>query len=105
VQDWNLNARGIGVSEKTAVCIDEKGMATVFGQGVAYFLQAQSISAPETCVEKQPLHWKRAKKAVRVYAVEGSANGHGQIDLTEKTPNGGGTASFWFVENGTLLTN
>lgn len=48
--DWNLVIKGIGVSEKTAVAIDEKNIATVFGKGDAYFLMPISKNGPpEQC--------------------------------------------------------
>jgi len=45
--------RGIAVDERTAVLLEPGGMATVAGNGSAYFLQA--TRSPETCMANVPL--------------------------------------------------
>jgi cyanophycinase len=45
--------RGIAVDERTAVLLEPGGMATVAGNGFAYFLQA--TGSPETCMANVPL--------------------------------------------------
>jgi cyanophycinase len=97
-----VNARGIGVDEKTAVCVDDKGQASVYGKGSAFFLIAQSI--PEACKEGQPLEWNNNGKAIRAYVINGSTNGTKAFNLnqwpTEKP------TQFWSVKAGVLtLTN
>ena len=104
LKDWKINAQGIGVEEKTAVCVDDRGVATVFGQNNAYFLQV-SGNSPEACVENQPLKWIQDKKAVKVYVIAGSETGNGAFDLTNQQANKGGKASSWYVDNGTLFEN
>jgi len=104
LKDWKINARGIGVEEKTAVCVDDKGIATVFGQNNAYFLQVQG-NTPETCAENQPLKWIQDKKAVKVYAIAGSEMGNGAFDLTYQQASKEGKATNWYVDNGALFEN
>jgi cyanophycinase len=54
VQDgWAEQARGIGINEKTALVVDEKGMATLHGQGPVYFLQTPGL--PQVCEKTTPL--------------------------------------------------
>lgn len=91
--------KGIGVDERTAVCIDHEGNATVFGSSKAYFLQASSM--PETCANNQPLTWKAAGNAVGVHTFQGSPAGTVAFNLSAWPAAG----NFWYVENGALYKN
>jgi cyanophycinase len=82
VKDWAVAARGIGVEERTAVAIDAKGVATVFGSGSAYFLEQAAVgSSPEVCEAGKPLTWDRNKSAVRAYIIKGLDVGSGSFDV------------------------
>lgn len=95
--------KGIGVDEETAVCIDQTGNGTVFGKNSAYFLQNNSGPA-ETCLAKMPLTWNLNSQAIRAYRILGSSTGNGSFNASNWTFSGGIT-SFYYVNNGVLLTN
>ena len=93
--------RGIGVDEKTAVCVDLTGKALVFGEGNAYFLEASA--PPEVCEPQKRLGWVQKRKAVSVCMLPGSANGENTFDLPTWRP--AKTTSpqrHWYVEDGVL---
>ncbi len=94
--------RGIGVDERTAVCVSPNGQATVFGSGSAYFLLA-SATKPEVCQPGKPLTWIADKQAVSVTAIPGSVAGTGGFDLTTFQPATGVTTSFWYADAGRLI--
>lgn len=104
VEDWNMNARGIGCEEHTAVCIDGLGIAKVYGSGQAHFLQKTNLG-PEVCDPDVKLTWNRSQQAVKAYLITGSASGNGSFDLTNWTTYSGGTASYYYVNNGTFGVN
>lgn len=68
--DWASESRGIACDEYTAVCIDENGIARVFGEyptsnDNAYFLRPNcglSDYTPEACAKGQPLQWLHSKR-------------------------------------------
>jgi len=91
--------KGIGVDEKTAVCIDATGQATVFGQGSAYFLRATSL--PEQCNNGQALGWTQNENAIHVTIIPGSTSGTSAFNLSEWPAN---PDQFWWVDNGQLKT-
>ena len=67
---WALEARGIGVNEKTALAVEPNGDVTMFSlctYGVAYFLQTPG--PPEVCKMKTPLTYLN----VSVYRMSGAA--------------------------------
>lgn len=98
IEQKATTTKGIGVDEKTAVCIDAEGNALVLGQGAAYFLVPQSI--PETCRNGQPLHWNNQGKAIAAYVVPGTPTGTPAFNLGAwpiGKPN-----QYWSVANGQL---
>lgn len=97
----NSTVKGIGVDEKTAVCIDENGLGKVYGTNQAYFLQNNTLGA-ESCNNGNLLDWQRNKQAVKAYKITGSANGNGSFDASTWTFSGG-TAYFYSVNNGLLV--
>lgn len=105
MQDWDMNARGIGVNEYTAVGVDENGIARVFGHpshsDYAYFLQANA--APEVCQEGQPLTWSNNQNAVRVYRIKGNIQGSNSFNLSNWSEGNGGDWWAWYVEEGELF--
>jgi len=102
--DWKINGKGIGVDEKTSVCIDENGVASVFGSQSAYFIKAQS-KKPEICKEGQKLTWNRRGKAVRVCKINASVSGSGMFDLKHWRPLSGGFWEYWYVKEGVEIEN
>ncbi|ULQ56894.1 cyanophycinase [Flavihumibacter rivuli] len=105
MKDWGMTTvRGIGVDEQTAVCVEANGLAKVYGTNKAYFLSNNGLGA-ETCLSRTSLTWNRNQQAVRAYAITGSATGNGSVDLNTWNSFSGGTAYFYFVNNGTLAQN
>jgi len=98
------DVKGIACDEKTAVCIDQDGIAMVVGLGKAYFLR-QWCAAPETCVQGQPLTWTNG---ARVYVIPGPGNYTAvpatakSVDLKDWTTVSGGTYEYWTVDSGIL---
>jgi cyanophycinase len=106
VKDWSLNAKGIGVEERTAVLIDQNGLAKVVGTNKAYFLLRNNGSNPEQCVSKQTLTWNNNQQAVKVYEIQASATVAGanaSLDLTNWTSVNGGVWKFMSSNNGNFL--
>jgi cyanophycinase len=103
VKDFSITTpKGIGVEEETAVCIDENGKATVFGNGTAYFLIAKE-GAPENCTTATPLNWILNNKAVQAYTILGNnTTGNGSFDLTNWVTVSGGTYKNMYSTNGVL---
>ncbi|HUM47026.1 MAG TPA: hypothetical protein PLD84_08860, partial [Chitinophagales bacterium] len=106
VQDWGMAAKGIAVEEKTAVCIDENNMATVYGynNGTAFFMQPTGLG-PEVCVPNTKLTWNRNNQAVKVYKIENEINGNGSFNLNDWTTASGGTWTYFWVDNGVFHEN
>ena len=108
--DWASESRGIACDEYTAVCIDENGIARVFGEyptsnDNAYFLRPNcglSDYTPETCAKGQPLQWLHSKKAVWVYKVKGNKEGSNTFDLNDWITGNGGEWEDWYVDQGVL---
>ncbi len=109
--DEGLEIKGIACDEYTAVCIDENGSASVYGQyptydDNAYFIQTNCELAnrfPETCSNNTPLNWNLGGEALKVYAVKGTLAGTNTFDLNDWQSGNGGTWLNWYVDNGTLL--
>jgi len=105
-KDWQVLAKGIGVDEKTAVCINEQGMATVMGQNNAYFLmQANAGNIPENCKSGEPLTWNHDGTAVKTYVVKGNNAGNGAFNLKdwESANHTAGAYENYSVVNGVLI--
>ncbi len=102
--DWKMEAKGIGVDEKTSVCIDEKGIARVFGSQAAYFLAAGS-KKPESCDAGKKMTWNRDKKAVKAVKISATPEGAGMFDLTRWKPLTEAPLSHWYADNGILFEN
>ena len=98
------DVKAIACDEKTAVCIDETGMAMVVGINKAYFLR-QWCAIPETCVAGTPLTWTNGTKA---YIINGpgdyttSPNLNKSVNLNNWLTVAGGTYNYWTVNNGLL---
>ena len=106
IKDQNMSdVKGIACDEKTAVCIDENGVAMVVGSSKAYFIR-QWCTAPETCISGSPLTWTNGTK---VYVISGPGNittlpsTTKSVDLTNWTSVAGGAYEYWTVNNGTLI--
>lgn len=101
IKDFSIETpKGIGVDEETAVCIDENGKATVFGNGNAYFLLAKE-GVPENCIASVPLNWVLNKRAIQVYIIQGNnTTSNGSFDLSNWGVASGGTVKNMYSTNG-----
>lgn len=99
-QSGNHKIKGIGIDEKTALCIDEKGIGKVFGLNHVYFLECGKKGA-EQCTNAQALTWNRAGRAVKAYKIQGSTTGNGSFNAKNWSFTGG-TALFYAINQGVL---
>lgn len=102
-----LNAKGIGVYEKTAVCIDQNGIAKVFAPATgnyAYFYQFDTTSLPETVTSGSALTWNNNGKGVKIIKIEGDSTGSTTLNLNDWTTVSGSKVSYGVIKvvNGTL---
>lgn len=110
INDYKVQGKGIACDEYTSVCIDEKGIARVFGNypskdDVAYFIMPNTEipnNKPEICKPNNPLEWNLNKVAISVYEVKGTSAGTNTFNLNNWIDGTGGTWKKWFVENGKL---
>ncbi len=102
--DWGWSAKGIGVDEETAVCIDSNGKASIYGYGYAFFLQ-QNNQGPEVCSPGQKLDWYRNRQAVKVYKILANTSGSRYFWLTNWNSGSGGSWEYFYVDRGRFRTN
>ncbi|MCC6475859.1 T9SS type A sorting domain-containing protein [bacterium] len=110
--DYGANPKGIACNEYTAVCIDENGLARVYGDypnypEATYFLQTNCELEefhPEVCSAGQPLEWNLAGAAIRVCKVWGTNNGVNTFNLLDWETDNGGIWENWSVSNGALVS-
>jgi cyanophycinase-like exopeptidase len=106
--DYQQTARAIACDEYTAVCIDENGIAAVYGDfpnsdDNAYFIQINcelADASPELCSPNQPLDWDRNAQAVRVCQLKGTNSGINTFNLNNWQVHQGGVWQSWSVDNG-----
>jgi len=98
------DVKAVACDEKTALCVDENGLAMVVGLGRAYFLR-QWCAGPEICVSGQPLTFA---SGVRTYVLPGPGSytaaptAARSLSLANWTTATGGTYEFWTVSAGVL---
>lgn len=98
-QSNETRLQAIGVDERTAVVIDQNGIAKVLGGSSVYFLmESHSNKAPELVQRDTPLTWNLEKKALKFK----KANETQDITLNLKTWDLDWDG-FWYVEEGTLI--
>ena len=107
--DNNSEVRGIACNEYTAVCIDEFGVASVYGDypnypEYAYFLRSNCAEdfLPETCESGQPLTWNQGGEAIRVAKIPGTQSGQNFIDLGDWSYHEGVQWENWVVNTGSF---
>jgi cyanophycinase-like exopeptidase len=104
--DSSKSFYAIASEEKTAVCIDEQGLARVFGNNpnseFAYFVQVncENDSLPEVCLPGQALSWNRSNSALKVCKISGNNTGSNYFDVSDWETHSGGTWENWFATNG-----
>lgn len=108
--DLGWSAKAIACDEYTAVCIDEQGMARVFGGHPAYddnafFVRANCAipqNQPETITSGLPLTWNQAGQALSVCRMKGTSTGSATFSLADWEAVSGGEWFYWSVVNGVL---
>ncbi len=109
--DYGMVGKGIACNEYTSVCIDENGLARVFGDfpnypETAYFIQPNCELLdmnPENCTASTPLEWNLGGNAIKVYKINGNNSGNNSFSLADWETGTGGNWEDWYVDNGTLV--
>lgn len=102
IHDFNIMPKAIAVDEKTAVCIDENGIAKVLGDNHAYFIKTNSSKLPEKIEANQNLIWNQDQKAISVYKIKASPRAAFNVKSFDFSEAKGGESNWWFVEEGML---
>ena len=108
--DYGGKYFGLACDEYTAVCIDNNGLANVYGtypdyDDNAYFITSNcglANSSPEQCVGGQPLSWNHGGQALKVYTVKGTPTGIYSFDLSTWENGTGGEWQDWSVVAGSF---
>jgi cyanophycinase-like exopeptidase len=105
--DYQTVGKGIACDEYTAVCIDENGIARVYGDAnyddFAYFIQPNCELAdysPENCTANNQLQWNRNSEALKVYKIGGNSTGSKTFDLNDWKTGVGGDWQHWSIDGG-----
>jgi cyanophycinase len=93
-----MKVHGIGIDEKTPLCIDETGHGIVIGSNSVYFLSSNG-QAPEECSPGKPLSWN--SNAIKIYKITGSNKGNGGFDANNWLFSGG-DSFYYSVDHGVL---
>ncbi|MFL1894219.1 cyanophycinase [Aquimarina sp. 2-A2] len=113
LKDTGFRIKGIACDESTAVCIDELGLARIYGDHPsyddnAYFIQTnpdlQNV-LPENCSAGNPLDWNLNGTAIKVYKVVGTSEGTNSFNLNDWETGEGGVWENWSVNKGELSFN
>lgn len=101
MKDWSKTPNAIAVDERTAVCINETGMATVLGTNKVFFLKTDAAKAPETLTAGTPITWNRDGKAIQVSVISATgANNRFNINTFEPENTAGLEKFWWSVVSG-----
>ena len=106
-------AFGLAAEEFTAICIDQNGLASVYGEypnfnDFAYFIRANCENTnflPENLSSGNPLTWNKNQEAIKVYKVPGTVDGNNSFDLSDWQTGSGGNWENWWIENGNFNQN
>lgn len=102
---------GIAADEYVAICIDENGLATIFGdypnfQDFAYFVRLNCTEdLPETMEAGTALTWTANNDALHVFRANATDDGSTTFDLTTWNSGTGGQWFNWTIDNGVLSEN
>ncbi|MDG1260927.1 MAG: T9SS type A sorting domain-containing protein [Flavobacteriales bacterium] len=102
--------KGISCDEFAAVCIDENGLATCFGEApdyddYVYFVRPNCTGEinPQVCEEGIPLTWDEGDEALKVLRINANLAGDFYLDLNNWTNFNGGEWFDWYVDEGALV--
>jgi cyanophycinase-like exopeptidase len=100
---------GIAAEEYVAICIDDSGVATIFGEypdfdDKAYFIQVNCRNeTPEVLEQNLPLTWQTTNQdALIVYEVEARSDGSSKFDLIDWESGQNGQWKYWTIDQGVL---
>jgi cyanophycinase-like exopeptidase len=99
---------GIAADEYVAICIDDTGIAKIFGgypnfQDYAYFIRMNcSNSMPETIQSGTPLTWTADNDALLVYRANATSNGSSTFNLNTWSSGNSGQWLNWTINSGAL---
>jgi len=100
----------IACEEYTAICIENNGIATVYGgypeyDDKVYFIQTncEGYGYPEVIEAGQPLTYTNNQKALHVLEMQATTTGTATFDLTDWVTSNGGNWQNWYVSNGQLF--
>jgi len=110
-ESTNERVFGIGIDEYTAVCIDDTGVANVYGefpsfQDFAYFVQINCLpnTTPETMMNNQPLDWNLNQESIKTYVVPGNSQGSNSFNLNTWESGNGGQWENWWIDQGMFMS-
>jgi len=101
-QAFSVLSKGIGVDERTALCIDDHGIGRVIGSHHVYFLWS-GANPPEIMESETPLTWNMGNQAINLYTIKGSKE-HNLFDLNDWAGGShqGGIRGFMYIESGVI---
>jgi len=89
------NIKGIGADEGTAVCINDNGIAKIYGTNSVHFLLGNHPI--ERLQSGSSLNWYGNKLAIKVYSISGLNSDTAEFDF--KTWSGvGGQSKYWYID-------
>ena len=94
--DWQKAPYGIAVDEKTAVCIDDQGLAQVIGENNAYFLKTDAVKSAEILEPNKSVTWNHDGKAIFVSEISAKVKGNQFNMRTFEPGNTMGLSNFWW---------
>src|SRR5690606_27895262 len=97
MKDWNKVPRAIAVDERTAVCIDESGMAEVLGTNKAFFIKTEANKAPETFAANSSVTWNHNGQALHVSAMSAAGSSNKFNMNTFEPESTAGLEKFWWA--------
>jgi cyanophycinase-like exopeptidase len=106
--DYNIQPKAIACDEYTAVCIDNNGIAKVYGgypqyDDFAYFVQVNCEipnPTPEICNSAMPLTWSHNNQALKICKIPGTESGDNNFNLNDWLSNTGGNWFNWSANQG-----
>jgi cyanophycinase len=103
MKDWSKTPNGIAVDERTAVCIDETGMAEVLGTNKAFFLKTSAGKTPETLNANQAVTWNNDGKAIHASVISAAGIGNKfNLNIFEPVNNIGLQSYWWSIVAGNM---
>lgn len=96
MKDWSKTPNAIAVDERTAVCIDENGMAEVLGTNKAFFLKTGMGKTPEALNANQAVTWNNDGKAIHASVISAAVRNNQFNVNTFEPANTLGLESYWW---------